>query len=325
MRQGIAFSMLAVACAGGPNEIGSRQHALEHEITPDEVDSADDDYAQDPHRVYSAAGGLGKLVVFLHGMGGIPSGYDEILLHANDLGFHVIGLSYQDATSRLDTLCDLDHNGTMTPSESTCWWQAHKEMWDCDAASSPFQIQSPTCIKDRLDSLLEHLATEPAYSGEGWAQFRENGHPRWPTIVLAGHSMGAGNAAWIAQRRDVHRLVMISQPADYVIGLLGSQPADWIDDGFQSLQPEDMYGLSHVNDTSALYARTMENWGVFGMSGQRCVAGTCNNPICAPSQGQYCGARKLYSTSTIGDPHSSPAQIESLYEDAWTYLLTHEL
>ena len=281
--------------------------AASREVAPATAFAADTQNPTSPHWVYPGQNGrgAGKLLVFLHGMGGRPSGYARFLDHASALGFHVIGLSYWDTSQlagsgRLDAVCDLDSDG-IDAAESGCWGEAHREMFDGQATASPFDEPANVDMQDRLDHLLEYLAA--TYPAEGWAQFLVDGHPSWPSIVLAGHSMGAGNAAWIAQRRPVLRLVMLAQPADFVIDGTLSVPADWVDDGFSALSPNAMYGLSHVADTNALHERVLENWSWFGMAADH----------------------QLSSDAPVGDPHSSVAQDEATYGERWTYLLTDGL
>jgi len=341
MRYLLVCSVALAACASEPEpQLGSRQQASSVVmITPATALAADNVAQQAQHYTYTGDGstnplGAGWLVVFLPGagMGTDPSGYDTWLKHADALGFHVIGLSYWDTadygTARIEDICNI--SSFTVAQRSACWGDVRNAMWDGSSVPnvSSFNVPDHANVKERLDNVLAYL--DDNFSG--WSEFRESGHPKWSKIIIAGHSMGAGNAAWIAQHRQVHRLVMMSQPQDYVTAYpFGDVPATWIDDGFGQTQtgavlsPSNMYGLSHQDDTTSDYARTIYNWSVFGMTGLRCVESGCTNLLCAPSSGQYCGAHRLYGVTTGISAHNAVAQREDLYGNAWTYMLTSGL
>ena len=330
MRYLIVCTFALAACAAEPEpgpELGSQaQASTAITITPSVASGGSDTATpQSAHYTYTGGSGAGSgwLVVFLHGVGGTPSGYQTYMEHANALGFHVIGLSYWDTgdygTPRIENICNI---GTLTQTQqSACWGDVRHNMWDGTAVPN-FSFPTHPTVKARLDDVLDYL--DATYTG--WSQFRESGHPKWSKIVIAGHSMGAGVAAWIATQKPVHRLVMMSQPQDYVDdGSGGTIPAAWISAGFSSLTPDAMFGLSHVNDTVSDYGRTMTNWSTFGMSGLYCITSGCINTVCSPLLGQYCGARRLRATNGLIDPHNDIAQNEAFFGAAWTYMLTRNL
>jgi hypothetical protein len=49
---------------------------------------------------------------------------------------------------------------------------------------------------------------------EGWADYLENGQPKWSKIAVSGLSQGAGMAAYIAQKTRVVRVILFSSPWD---------------------------------------------------------------------------------------------------------------
>jgi pimeloyl-ACP methyl ester carboxylesterase len=330
-----ALVMSVVGCALEPEpEIGARaQASTALDITP-AVASYNADLAQPQAKHYTYVGGSGAgsgwLVVFLHGVGGQPSGYQSFMQRANAHGFHVIGLSYWDTgdygTPRIENIC----NGLGAGLDTACWGDVRRNLFDGTSVpnASPAFPTHPT-IKGRLDDLLAYLVT----TDSSWTQFRESGHPRWSKIIIAGHSLGAGNAAWIAQHRAVHRLLMFSQPQDYVDAGGGTTTwADWIDDGFAqslsggpALPPGDMYGLAHRDDVTADYTRTMRNWGVFGMSGNHCIDPSCINVTCPGVIAPYCGARRFNTNLAGVDPHSDTAKDETHYGLVWDHMLTFDL
>jgi hypothetical protein len=77
---------------------------------------------------------------------------------------------------------------------------------------------------------------------------------------MAGHSLGAGEAAFVATQRDVARIVMLSGPVD--------SGASWTQQ--PRLHPEKYWGLGHACDhttSEPFFPSELINWGTFTMSG----------------------------------------------------------
>jgi hypothetical protein len=56
-------------------------------------------------------------------------------------------------------------------------------------------------------------------------QFLTDGSPKWKRVIVAGHSQGAGHAAFIGKLFRVDRVLMFSGPQDYLDDL--GEPAPW--------------------------------------------------------------------------------------------------
>lgn len=79
--------------------------------------------------------------------------------------------------------------------------------------SSPLVVvDAGNSIRARLTALLTYLAA--TYPNEGWGQFVAAGQPNWSLITVAGHSQGAGHAAYMAKLYSLDRAVMFSAPGD---------------------------------------------------------------------------------------------------------------
>lgn len=316
----IALAGLACAAELEP-EIDSVELASTISVTPFAASNGvDTSLPQDAELAYpgsSSKPGSGRLVVFLHGKGAQPLGYQALLQEANAQGFHVVALSYWNigllpGSPKMVELCGID---------GTCSGKVRREIFDCTDQSPLVAVPPRACIRDRLDTLLHHLAAH--YPGQGWSDFITQGNPWWARIVLVGHSFGSGMAAWIGQRRAVHRVVMIAGPGDS-IDLPGSPPPDWV---YAPFQPPiaDLYGFQHFDDATADYDIVTHIWSIFGMLGNHyCVDATCVNLICAPSLGQYCDSRQLTTFRDVSNPHNDVARDPS-YAPTWRYLLTHDL
>ncbi|WP_030517071.1 hypothetical protein [Nocardia sp. NRRL WC-3656] len=139
---------------------------------------------------------------------------------------------------------------------------------DVDAANS---------IQRRLAALLGALQRQdPA---EGWGQFLgPDGLPVYDKIVVAGHSQGGGEAAYIAKVRRVAGVVMFSSIVD---SSLSDTPAGWI--AGDHLTPLNHYaGFVHVDDP--FYRKIRADWTALGLDG---LGATDLNNGLPPSGGSH--------------------------------------
>lgn len=166
----------------------------------------------------TAAVPLGRLVLFLGGTASDPSGYQRFLKAAAGLGYHVISLSYPNASSV----------GALARNNLAEYGQVRSEIcWGLDS-STLISVNAADSITNRARKLLINLSGR--FPAERWGQFldAQNG-PAWDKIVLAGYSQGAGHAAYIAKHISVTRVVLFSGVVD---GRVESpwQSADWVAD-----------------------------------------------------------------------------------------------
>ena len=273
------------------------------------------------HYVYRPAIGVTtqpppwRLVLFLPGCGGAPAGYTTIMQVARDQGYHVIGLDYPDPCP-----------GDVCGSDLTCMGSYRHEVLFGDAASDPVWISGhpQDAIIRRLEALLLHLEATDPYGA--WSTFIEtdasapNGlRLRWDRIVTAGHSLGAGYAAYIAKYFGVARVAMFTSPGDSVDACTGSSdpacvdpvpPAtsplptsdDWLTGHvtgasryFGLIHEDDIHGNNHVN-------RTLANWAEIGV------------PV---------GQQKVSSATCTGtcDPHTKVVKDAATYTTRWQIML----
>ncbi len=105
--------------------------------------------------------------------------------------------------------------------------RAH-ELLDGLGESTVVDVDRANSIENRLSKVLQHLAT--TYATEGWAQFRDasTGQPRWSETVIAGQSLGAGQATLVGMRYPVSRVALFSGWTDAKHGWakLGVTPSE---------------------------------------------------------------------------------------------------
>jgi len=152
-----------------------------------------------------SARGNTKLLVFMPGAGNRPTQWQRLDTTAARLGYHVIGLMYQNDVAIVQ-VC----TGSAKPSD--CSENVRLEVLDGIDRSTLVNVTPANSIDHRLATLLRYLAD--SFPNEGWSRFLEDTAPKWSQIAVAGQSQGAGEAALIAKLRHVDRVVMFSGPPD---------------------------------------------------------------------------------------------------------------
>lgn len=145
-----------------------------------------------------------KLLVFMPGANGRPVQWQLVQQEAARLGYHVIGLMYQN-----DVAIDITCKGS---PDRDCSGNLRLEIIDGIDRSSLTVVTPANGIDNRLTKLLVYL--DQQFPAEGWSRFLKDGAPKWSQIAVAGQSQGGAQAALIGQLRHVDRVAMFSAPPD---------------------------------------------------------------------------------------------------------------
>jgi hypothetical protein len=182
-----------------------------HYVRPAEADPAVRHYLRDniallrPDLVTARS----ALLVYFPGTGGAPDHSKMLLGTAAARGYRVIGLMYDDMPATAQA-CQHD-------PDPTCSGRFRARRIFGDPVSADIDDPPAETVVARLAATLRWLAGH--YPGEGWEAYLDaDGAPAWPHIAVAGHSQGAGIAAFIAKRHEVARVVLFSSPWDYYHG-----------------------------------------------------------------------------------------------------------
>jgi hypothetical protein len=111
------------------------------------------------------------------------------------------------------------------------------------AVSSAIIVDPANSILNRFQKLLAYLVEHDP--GGGWSEFVTNGQPVWSRILVAGHSQGAGHAAYIGKLFRVDRVLMLSGPQDYMDAL--HRPAPWQADA-SATPPDRFFAFLNLKD-----------------------------------------------------------------------------
>ena len=159
---------------------------------------------------------VGKLLVFLPsgGANNLPTEFKGVGSEGGRLGYHTIVLAYQNEVADRGAAPGVGTASTRRPAPPNCAIDARMELLDGRGESSVVDVDRANSIENRLSKVLEHLVA--TYPEEGWSQFLDTGGaepaPKWSETVIAGQSLGAGQAVLIgmlhvgAPRGGVRRL-----------------------------------------------------------------------------------------------------------------------
>lgn len=176
----------------------------------------------------------GLLVLMIEGTGAPALGCRKFDSTLARMGYYTISLDYPNDV--ITTVCS-------DSPDSTCFDGFRQEILFGTAVSEKVKVDSANCIVNRFTVFLRWLvANNP---GAGWDAFLQDGQPRWERIIVAGHSQGAGHAAYLGKVFPVAGVVMLSGPQDYLKAF--SRPAPW--QGLPGKTPADrQYAFLNLRD-----------------------------------------------------------------------------
>ena len=271
-----------------------------YRVTPQATDPAIARF-NNPHYVVIDPGAApsADLLLFMPGSGGNPANVSDFLNVAAVQGYRVVSLSYNDLPAVV-ALCPRD-------PDPGCSAKVRQKRIFGDDVTRTIDDRPAESIVNRLVKLLVTLDRDDP--SEGWSQYVADGAPKWERIVVAGHSQGAGMAAYIAQRRRVARVVLFSSPWDFYGR--NRQLAPWILTGPGVTPADAWFGAYHRKEnTSDLIARAYKalkiperNIRVFTLEPSRVVG---ENP---------------YHLSMVGNGTTPRNNGAPAYADDWRFLI----
>jgi hypothetical protein len=175
-----------------------------------------------------------ELVLMIEGTGAPALGCRKFDSCFARMGYHTISLDYLNEV--VTTVCS-------DSPDSACFDSFRQEIVFGTPVSDKVKVDSTNSIVRRFTRLLNWL-TENDPQG-GWNAWLNGDQPRWEHIVVAGHSQGAGHAAYLGKVYNLAGVIMLSGPQDYLKQF--NRPAPW-----QSLPgqtpPEKQYAFLNLRD-----------------------------------------------------------------------------
>jgi len=233
------------------------------------------DYASRPPDARSSDDG--PLLLFLPATRARPASYRTFLRTASSVGYHVLGLDYWNIGTSVTHACG------RIPS---CYTAIQQNRFNGSHPSMYSRVDAANSIVNRLHSALHYLGRHDADGG--WNRYTSGSRIRWDRVVVAGHSQGGGESAYIAHRTRVQGALMFSSPVDTDSGVAAS----WMSTVGKT-DPSRMYAFDNAHDM--YFTKIVGSW-------QRLGLGRFGHVVrgAAPT-----GSHELISTKTIGTPAQS--------------------
>ncbi|MGO4290325.1 BPSS1187 family protein [Chitinophaga sp. RAB17] len=153
-----------------------------------------------------------QLLVMIPGTGGSAVHFRAFDSCFAEMGYYVVTLDYLNNV--ITTVCSKSE-------DSTCFDHFRQEIMFGSPVSDKVAVDSVNSLVNRLTKLLQYLAKQDVV----WEEFLRHGQPRWDKIIAAGHSQGAGHAAYMGKQFKLRGVLMFSGPQDYLQYF--NAPAHW--------------------------------------------------------------------------------------------------
>jgi pimeloyl-ACP methyl ester carboxylesterase len=235
----VALTLMSPLASPGADSL------VTYSVTPQMTDSAIGRF-NDPHFVVfdRNAGPSADLLLFMTGTGANAGSVSDFLNIAATQGYRAVSLSYNDVPA-IVAICPQD-------PDPACSARVRQKRIFGDDVTSRIDDTPAESIVNRLAKLLVKLDHD--HPSDGWGQYIADGAPKWERIAVAGHSQGAGMAAYIAQKKRVDRVILFSSPWDFYGR--DRQLAPWVLGGPGATPVDRWFGAYHRKEnTAALIAR----------------------------------------------------------------------
>jgi hypothetical protein len=246
----------------------------------------------------------GPLLLFLPATGEVPNNYRDFLSTAVAQGFSVLGLDYWNTGRSVTRTCG---------SDAECYTKLQQNRFDGKDPSRFSRVGVANSIMTRFAAAIEYLEQ---YDPSGhWGRYLSGSSPHWSRIVLAGHSQGGGESAFISHFHRVKGVLMFSSPVETYQDV----SASWINTAGRTPVSR-MYGFDDTADI--YYNRIVDSWQRLGM-------GTADP---ATATDVPTGGHVLLSSLYLGTPLESHGRSVNdgtvrngddlpTFEPTWTWML----
>lgn len=254
-----------------------------------------------PHMASYSQGGFNRhrLIVMIPGTGAkATSSRKQDSIFAS-MGFHVISLDYNN------NVIAVSCSGS---DQEDCFDRYRSEIVTGTPASPLVSVDTANSIINRFSVLLRYLVkTDP--SG-GWQEYINAAGPVWERIIAAGHSQGAGHAAYLGKLFKLDRVIMFSGPQDFSNTF--NKPAPWQEQKGKT-SPSRFFAFLHMKDP-------------FGMDHQlaNCAAlmGSAKPDTMMVYPGRAIEGKRHILITDISTTKAHSAVLKPEFREAWEYMLT---
>ena len=260
-----------------------------------------------------------QLLLFLPGTA--PNYYMQIVETASSVGYHAVGLQWDDAPD-MAVLCSNDQNATGQNARSVeCSRRGMLMRLFGESIAPPndvgYKEDSPNSIIGRLTALLAFLGRNSSsrrtdVASGSWSQFLgANGSSvEWPKVAVGGHSRGSDYPVLLSKMYPIARGLCFGGPGQEFLGTCnGLQPpsetncnpragfgeAAWLSEKSQ-IPAADLYGLV-AGYTGDACNQGLPAWRILELPGASAFNSTTVSPAALPELASVLGgARQLFDT-----------------------------
>ena len=249
----------------------------------------------------------GPLLLFLPATRSVPNDYREFLDAASSVGYHVLALDYWNRGRSVAQTCAEDAH---------CYGALQANRFDGSHPTAYSSVSQNDSILARLTHALQTLQRrDPA---GGWERYLGAHGVRWNRIVLAGHSQGGGESAFIAHGHRVQGVLMFASPVESDNGIV----ADWMERA--GVTPTSRYfGFDATHDM--YFDRIQGSWAALGL-------GSHGPQAVIASDAPPTGSRTVVTDLDLGGPDAAHSLIVTdagprgernvpLFRDVWLWML----
>lgn len=305
MKLALAFISLCVfvACGQEENEPFDTLENTSFFIAPVSTNEGYSSGDKDHYVIRNSTTHVNQMLLFIGGTSSTPKNYNLFCEHAASLGLDVVSLSYINSVPAASLASKSDILAFDHYREEICFGTQVSEDVEVDALNS---------LNRRIINLLRYLSGK--YPDQNWGQYLSGEEDiNWSKVIVAGHSQGAGHAAYISKKKKVIRSLMFSGPNDYSTKY--EKPASWLSNESETDKAH-YYALLHVNDQIVSYQYQVANLRALGM-----IASSQNPTLVDDLEPPFASAKALSIEFPTFSNHNAPIGRFAVLPPIWEYML----
>jgi hypothetical protein len=267
-----------------------------------------DAYTPNARNIAIRTAAKGPMLLFLPATGAVPRDYRAFLDTASSVGYHVLALDYWNVGLSVARTCG---------SDAHCYGQVQANRFDGSDPGRYSSVAPADSILARLTHALRVLRDRDP-SG-GWNRYLSGDRVLWNRIVLAGHSQGGGESAYIAHLHRAQGVLMFASP----VATDGTVVASWMPDHGATPMSR-YYGFDDVHDV--YFSRIQGSWAALGVGGGQ-------PPVLIASTVPIGGGHRILSDVELGTPGQAHARVVAdggprssagvpVFQNVWRWMLT---
>lgn len=182
----------------------SAQARMEHLEIPPSAANPETAQIRGSHQVFFNAEIPSRktLLITLGGTQSLPTDFAAFDKVAADMGFDVVAIDYDNLV--ISTTCK-------TSTDLLCFDKFRTEIATGEPVSDLVNVTKVNSLESRITDTLNLLAKKDSVR---WGRYLKNKNLRWDRTIIAGHSQGAGHAAYLSKLHTLKGVIMFAGPQD---------------------------------------------------------------------------------------------------------------